>query len=181
QGLFSVTLQKPLRQSSLYDEIVTATTRLPTLPAELTSPTELAHNKHLRVLVADDVMMNQLLAQKLLEKSGYSVACVSSGKEAVERMRAEKFDLILMDCQMPEMDGYEATRDLRADSHPEIRDVPIVALTANAMAGDQERCFEAGMDDYLSKPLKRERLVETLNRWIGSTRDQNPKLRRRAA
>jgi PAS domain S-box-containing protein len=116
-----------------------------------------------RILVAEDSSTNQLVLLAQLEKLGYRAQAVGNGSEAVEAVRREKFDLILMDCQMPVMDGFEATRQIRRMGRPH---VPIVAITANAMVGDRERCLGEGMDDYLAKPIALEPLAGVLARWL---------------
>jgi signal transduction histidine kinase/DNA-binding NarL/FixJ family response regulator len=121
-----------------------------------------------RVLLAEDNPVNREVAMAMLESLGLQVACAADGAEAVRQAETEPFDLILMDCQMPEMDGFEATRRIRANG---LRETPIVALTANAMSGDREHCIEAGMNDYLSKPFTRDALQRTMRRWIGGVRD----------
>ena len=116
----------------------------------------------LRILLAEDSPANQKLAVGLLKKRGHQVVIANNGKEAYDTFLAQPFDLILMDVQMPEMDGFEATVAIRAaerDSH-----VPIVAMTAHAMRGDQERCLEAGMDAYIAKPIRAQALFEVVNR-----------------
>ncbi len=118
-----------------------------------------------RVLLAEDNPVNRKVATRLLEKLGLEVESAENGCEAVERVLGGHYDLVLMDCQMPEMDGFEATRRIRAAGRAST-DLPIVALTANAMSGDRERCLAAGMDEYLTKPLRRERLVEVLGKWL---------------
>lgn len=119
-----------------------------------------------RVLLVEDNAVNRKVAQRLLEKLGITVECACNGSEAVEKAATNTYDLILMDCQMPEMDGYEATRRLRAQGVQ----TPIVALTANAIEGDREKCLACGMNDYLSKPLRAEALRATLLRWLGEPR-----------
>ncbi|WP_273703857.1 response regulator, partial [Candidatus Accumulibacter vicinus] len=123
----------------------------------------------LRVLLVEDNPVNRAVALAILEHCGCEVGIAVDGREAVEICGAGDFDLVLMDCQMPEMDGYEATRAIRAREHPGKR-VPIVALTANAMSGDRERCLAAGMDDYLAKPIQIEALAEVLRRQSPATR-----------
>ena len=118
--------------------------------------------KSLRLLVAEDNAVNQRLLARLLEKQGCSVDVVSSGAEALERCCRTKYDLILMDCQMPGMDGYEATRQIRMREKEDGAYTPIIAITANAMSGELKRCREAGMDDYLSKPINAEVLFQSI-------------------
>ncbi len=118
----------------------------------------------LRVLVAEDNGVNRRLALKLLEKLGCEGIAVENGLQAVRSLEREHFDLVLMDCQMPEMDGYEATRAIR-ELEGDRASTPVVALTAHAMSGDRQRCIDAGMDDYLTKPVKRAALARALARW----------------
>ena len=117
-----------------------------------------------RVLLVDDNVVNQKVASKVLEKMGCRVDVAANGREAVDSWSRMPYDLIFMDCQMPEMDGYEATGAIRRQEPAGSR-VPVVALTANAMQGDRERCLEAGMDDYLSKPIKPDALRGMLTKW----------------
>ncbi len=128
----------------------------PVIPASLP--------RRLHVLVAEDNPVNQLVAQRLLERHGCSVDVVATGTAAVHRHHMEKYDLILMDCQMPELDGYEAARRIRTANHHDR--VPIIALTAQAFPGDRERCIAAGMDDYVSKPINAGQFIATVRRWI---------------
>jgi PAS domain S-box-containing protein len=116
-----------------------------------------------RILVAEDDRTNQRVLLGQLEKLGYQACAVASGEEAVEALRHEKYDLVLMDCQMPGIGGFEATRRIRELGGP---DIPIVAVTANAMAGDRERCIREGMNDYLSKPVEMRQLAEVLAKWL---------------
>ena len=117
-----------------------------------------------RVLVAEDNVVNQKVAARILERLGYQVDVAGTGDEAVAAARAQTYDAILMDGQMPQTDGFEATRIIRAVEGP--RRTPIIALTASAMQGDRERCLEAGMDDYVSKPIGPEQLEAVLRRWV---------------
>ena len=119
--------------------------------------------KSLRILVAEDNIINQKLISRLLTKAGHDVVLAADGRQALERV-AEGYDLILMDCQMPVMDGLTACRQLRRAPQPEIRNIPVIALTAYAMEGDRERCLEAGMDDYLAKPIDQRELMRKLAR-----------------
>ncbi len=116
-----------------------------------------------RILLAEDTPANQEVAVKMLQKLGYRVDCVANGREAVNAVMAQRYDLVLMDCQMPEMDGFEATRVLRSMNGDRM---PIIALTANAMKGDREKCLGVGMDDYLTKPVKLHAMAAMLKRWL---------------
>lgn len=128
-----------------------------------------SRSEPLRVLVAEDNVINQVLAVKMLQKLGCTPDVVANGREAVDTARREDYDAIFMDCQMPEMDGYQATSEIRR-VHGTGRWVPIIALTANAMEGDREKCLQAGMDDYLTKPFSLAALGEVLNRWAAKDR-----------
>ena len=116
-----------------------------------------------RILLVDDQFTNRAVALAQLEKLGYIVDAVTSGVEALQALRDRNYDLVLMDCQMPEMDGYEATRRIRKDGNSR---VPIIALTASAGAGDMDRCLRAGMNDVLSKPVDLQLLAATLSKWL---------------
>jgi CheY-like chemotaxis protein len=115
-----------------------------------------------RILMAEDNSINQRVGKLILQRAGYVIDLVSDGSEAVEAHRSERYDMILMDCQMPTMDGFEATRRIRALSE---RQPVIIAVTANALVGERERCLAAGMDDYLSKPFQAEQLVAIVAKW----------------
>jgi CheY-like chemotaxis protein len=128
-----------------------------------------------RILVVEDNRTNQKVAQKMLEGLGYTADLQANGQLGVDAHAAAPYDLILMDCQMPVMDGYEASRAIRA-LKTEARNVPIIALTANALEGDRERCLAAGMNDYLTKPLKRERLRTALEQWLPVAQREAPTL-----
>jgi signal transduction histidine kinase/DNA-binding response OmpR family regulator len=120
-----------------------------------------------RLLIAEDNAMNQEILLAMLEDTGYAVRLARNGRVALEMLDTEDFDAVLMDCQMPEMDGFEATRRLRArEAERGARRLPVIALTANAIRGDRERCLEAGMDDYLSKPVGRDPLLAALDRRL---------------
>jgi CheY-like chemotaxis protein len=119
-----------------------------------------------RILLAEDNPVNEKVATHTLRRLGYEVHAVENGREAVIAWQTGRFDLILMDCQMPVLDGYEATREIRSLERGAQR-IPIVALTAHAMKDDDLKCKEAGMDEHLTKPLDRERLQGCLERFIG--------------
>jgi two-component system, sensor histidine kinase and response regulator len=118
------------------------------------------------ILLVEDNLINQQVALGILQIQGYRVTVVNNGREALRAHAENEFDLILMDCHMPEMDGFEATREIRAREQASGRRVAIVALTANAMAHDREECLNAGMDDHLSKPFSMQTLQDMLDRWM---------------
>jgi two-component system, sensor histidine kinase and response regulator len=127
-----------------------------------------------RILVAEDNRINQRLILLLLEKAGYSTQLATNGAEAVEALKKEQFDIVLMDVQMPVMDGEEATREIRAFETGACggnRHVPIIAVTAHAMRGDRERCLAAGMDDYLTKPLQNGVLEAAVIQWLANSKN----------
>jgi len=160
-------LTKPVRRARLrraLSQVVEAEGAGEERPAARGSPGGEAFTG--RVLVAEDNPVNRKLVVHLLAKMGLVAETVATGLEAVAAAARERYDLILMDCLMPEMDGLEATRAIRAGEGRGGRSTPIVALTASAMAGDRERCLEAGMDDYLAKPLRRDELRAVLARWL---------------
>ncbi|MBK8250969.1 MAG: PAS domain S-box protein [Gemmatimonadetes bacterium] len=119
-----------------------------------------------RVLIAEDNDVNRLVAEAMLQNLGCTVACAADGRQALEMVLAEHYDCVFMDCDMPEMDGFEATARIREDEGAMGRRVPIIALTANALVGDRERCIAAGMDDYLAKPIIPRDMEEMLARWV---------------
>jgi CheY-like chemotaxis protein len=167
EGLFAAYLAKPLRQSQLFDTLVTllsqeAVPKAATAPVKARLDPEMAARHPLRILLAEDNVVNQKLALRILQQMGYRADLASNGMEAVESVERQTYDVVLMDVQMPEMDGLEASRRITATWSADRRP-RIVAMTANAMQGDREMCLEAGMDDYLTKPIRVERLVEALN------------------
>jgi CheY-like chemotaxis protein len=121
----------------------------------------------IEVLLVEDNLVNQKLARTWLTRWGITCTVAENGAQALERLSERRFDLVLMDCQMPVMDGFEASARIRAQENPEIRAIPIIAMTANAMAGDRERCLAAGMDDYISKPISTNYLKEAIERLAG--------------
>jgi CheY-like chemotaxis protein len=168
ESLFNAYLAKPIRQSHLFDTLVNllaheAVARPAASGAARPQfdPTMAARHP-LRILLAEDNVVNQKLAMRLLQQMGYRADLAGNGVEAVESVQRQAYDVVLMDVQMPELDGLDATRQIRA-LLPNGERPRIVAMTANAMQGDREMCIEAGMDDYLTKPIRVERLVEALN------------------
>jgi len=146
------------------------------IPVEL-PVSEDKSRRSLRILLAEDNAINQKLAVRILEKRGHRVVVAGNGKEAVEALEREQFDLVLMDVQMPEMNGLEATAAIRKREQASTDHIPIVAMTAHAMKGDRERCLEAGMDGYIAKPIKSEELLEIIDDLVGcgdSSRKSEP-------
>jgi len=125
-----------------------------------------AKKQKVRLLLAEDNIINQKVALKILEKAGYRAESVFNGLEVLAALEKNPYDLILMDVQMPEMDGLEATGAIRRKEKEKAGHIPIVAMTAHAMKGDRERCLEAGMDDYLSKPIQPKELIEVIERQL---------------
>jgi signal transduction histidine kinase/CheY-like chemotaxis protein/tetratricopeptide (TPR) repeat protein len=165
EGHFSAYLAKPLRQSQLFDTLVSLLAQ-GTAPkkAESTKPkldASMAQRHPLRILLAEDNVVNQKLAMRLLSQMGYRADLASNGIEAIESIERQTYDVVLMDVQMPEMDGLEASRRITARWKPHERP-RIVAMTANAMQGDREACLAAGMDDYVTKPIRVDELVQAL-------------------
>lgn len=122
--------------------------------------------KNVHILVAEDNQINQMVAVKMLQKMGYKPQAVGNGHEVIKAVLDRKFDLILMDCQMPELDGYETTKALRQLSQDNLRNLPVIAMTANAVAGDKEKCLAAGMNDYIAKPVGPEVLFAVIEKWL---------------
>jgi CheY-like chemotaxis protein len=120
-----------------------------------------------KVLLAEDNIVNQKVAMKMLSTIGCQVDVVANGIEAAAAVKEGDYDIVFMDCQMPELDGYGATREIRSGEAGRMR-IPVVAMTANAMQGDREKCIAAGMDDYVSKPVNREELEAVVSKWKSS-------------
>jgi signal transduction histidine kinase/DNA-binding response OmpR family regulator len=166
---FSAYLTKPVKHSQLFDCLVTVLgegsgrAKQDKKPPLVTRHTLAEAKRRVRILLVEDNIVNQKLAVRLLEKMGYRSDAVGNGREAVEALETVPYDVVLMDVQMPEMDGYEATRVIRSpQSKVRNHEVPIIAMTANAMKGDRERCIEAGMDDYIAKPIEPQKLLEVI-------------------
>jgi CheY-like chemotaxis protein len=176
EGLFGAFLAKPIHQSHLFDTLVsllaheTTPARFGRAAAKAQIDTGLAERHPLRILLAEDNVVNQKLALRILQQMGYRADLASNGLEAVESVERQTYDVVLMDVQMPEMDGLDAARQITARWSPAERP-RIVAMTANAMQGDREMCLEAGMDDYLTKPIQVDRLSEAL-RQVPARKDR---------
>jgi CheY-like chemotaxis protein len=157
---------KPIKRRALF-EIVCRVLQ-GSVPGEITprpaDPQPAAAKVRGRILVAEDNPVNQRVAKLQVQRLGFDVDVVENGEAALAALEQQFYSMVLMDCQMPRMDGYEATRELRRRQHGG-RHVPVVAMTANAFAADREACLQAGMDDYLSKPVELRALEEVLHRW----------------
>jgi CheY-like chemotaxis protein len=156
---FSGYLTKPVRQSQLYDCIVNASAPAGVEPAYESGPRE---SSGVRILLAEDNAINREVALRQLGKLGYAAQAVSDGRAAVEAALSGQFDVVLMDCQMPSMDGFEATKAIRRGESRSGKRVRIIAMTANALAQDRQACLDAGMDDYLAKPVTLDALANVL-------------------
>ncbi|MBI3924895.1 MAG: response regulator, partial [Armatimonadetes bacterium] len=166
-------LLKPVSPSALLDSVMLAASEEETpATAPRRSAAPGASLTGLRVLLAEDNEINQQVARELLEQTGVSVTVANNGAEALQLLAGQSFDLVLIDVQMPEMDGYEATARIRA--HPHWSELPVIAMTAHAMAGDRERCLEAGMDDHVTKPIDPDRLYAVLGHYLGGLRPPEP-------
>lgn len=176
-------LQKPVRKSQLHaliTELAGGKGRRAAQAQEVAGPADGQNWPAIdrRVLVAEDNTVNQKVALRMLERAGCLVDVVSDGRQAVEAFKKNSYDLVLMDVQMPELDGLEATAEIRHLEPPDRR-TPIVAMTAHAMTGDRDRCIEAGMDDYVSKPLQLKELLEVLDRWLADPAEARGRSKRR--
>lgn len=168
-------LQKPVRRTELHRsvaEVVHSSRKKHKLPGKTSKPMEQQPDppapRTSNILLVEDNLVNQKVAVSMLQKIGYSPDVASSGKEALQVLRKKAYDLIFMDCQMPELDGYETTKIIRTDRTACITpDIPIVAMTAHAMKGDREKCIGSGMDDYISKPIRKADLEEILVKYLG--------------
>jgi CheY-like chemotaxis protein len=178
---FKAGLAKPIRQSQLFDCIAGVMANAPEKAGdgmdekagtpggidEVEKPganTSVKSERNLRILVAEDNLVNQKVAERMLKKLGYAADIAGNGVEATDAAGLIPYDIVFMDCQMPEMDGFEAT-DLIRKMDGNTRHTAIVAMTANALQGDREKCLAAGMDDYIAKPIKQADLGSAIDRW----------------
>jgi two-component system sensor histidine kinase/response regulator len=171
----SAYLVKPIQQGELLDAICRALRKnLPNEPPTLVTRHSVREDRRrLNILLAEDNPVNRTVATRLLEKRGYAVTIAEDGKAALTALEAAPFDLVLMDVQMPEMDGFEATAAIRAREQSQGGHIPIIAMTAHALKGDEERCLAAGMDAYISKPIKSADLFEIIeNAMLHSVRSR---------
>src|SRR5208337_4040801 len=162
-------LRKPLRRGVLWESLRAALTQGEPEPTPIIEPLVKASGGHFRILLVEDNAVNQKLAVRLLEKMGHQVALANNGAEACEALCAATYDLVLMDLQMPVMGGLEATRKIREREQHSRQHVPILAMTAHAAAQDEKRCLEAGMDGYLTKPIRREVLRNEIDRAVAQS------------
>jgi CheY-like chemotaxis protein len=173
---FDAYLNKPVRQSELYDclaNLVRGEAESPTKSAQPEAAPQVLRGEA-NILLAEDNLVNQKVALKMLERLGCRADVADNGQKAIEALGKTPYDLVFMDVQMPVMDGLEATQRIRSGQgecrNPE---VPIIAMTAHAMKGDKERCLEAGMNDYISKPVKAEELVRVLDAFLSGADTQS--------
>jgi CheY-like chemotaxis protein len=168
-------LTKPVRESHLFDCLRTAMGQQPRLtqdsPTLITQHTlaEVHNQNQPRILVVEDNLINQKLIVRLLEKLGYHADVAGNGEEALKALGNLPYAIVLMDCQMPVMDGFEATAQIRQRDRRDDTHTPIIAVTAHTLKGDKERCLSAGMDAYISKPINLDVLEITLARWLPAT------------
>ena len=175
---FAAYLTKPVRHSRLLEclrNVLGAARGGGEAPSEIVTEHSLAEarRRRARVLIVEDNVVNQRVALRMLEKLGYRAQCVANGLEAVDAHASMPYDLILMDCQMPDMDGFEATREIRRREAGK-RHTPIIAMTAYAMRGDRERCLEAGMDGYIAKPVRGRELAQAVELHLGGRFSEEP-------
>ena len=173
-------IAKPVKQTSLRNALLALFAERPAVshlaPAVVAASDRDAPGGGCRILLVEDNAVNRKVAVGILRQKHHAVTSAENGQVALETIAKQYFDLVLMDVQMPEMDGFEATRRIRAN--PQWRDLPIVAMTAHAMKGDRERCLEAGMDDYLTKPLRAADLQQIVEKWVSPLRTNDSAVRR---
>ncbi len=177
EGLFHSVLTKPVKQAQLRDVLIRAsgarTQRHHTKKRERRLDRHLAEKLPLRILIAEDNLVNQKLVVRLFQQMGYRTDVAANGLEVLDALGRQSYDMIFMDVQMPEMDGIEATKRILRDI-PAERQPVVVAVTANALESDRQRCLDAGMHDYISKPIRIETLQETIRHWAGMRREKAP-------
>ena len=179
----SAYLVKPIRQGELLDAICSVLNEAPkkgSVPL-VTRHTLREIKRRLRVLLAEDNAVNQMLAVRLLEKRGYTVTVAVNGRDALAAFEKESFDVILMDIQMPEMDGFEATAAIRVREKSVGGHIPIIAMTAHSLVGDKERCLNAGMDGYVSKPIRTHQLFAVIEGFFVKEAETDPSAPREKA
>jgi CheY-like chemotaxis protein len=170
----SAYLTKPVKQSELFDAIISVLSPRKQSSSLASRPRRgSSTQRRLKVLLAEDNAVNQMLATRILEKLDHHVTVVGNGREAVSKAQASRFDLIIMDVQMPEMDGLEATAAIREWEKTTGKHIPILAMTAHAMKGDRERCLAAGMDGYVSKPIRIADLEEAVTQATAAKESSN--------
>lgn len=193
QAGISASLNKPYRQNDLLDTIcetldLSRRGKIPNFNIHSSVTPDFGaesgfensgQSKLRRILLVEDNQVNQMVAQTLLKKFGYQADLAANGLEAIKALELLPYDLVLMDCQMPEMDGYEATRAIRARNWKAAK-IPIIALTAHAIEGEREKCLNAGMDDYLSKPVQRDALRAILDQWLAVAENKESEKAERA-
>jgi CheY-like chemotaxis protein len=165
-----VELVKPVRPSLLFDVLHSLLASKPDhanrrVMEDQPNASDQASHRWARVLVVEDNIANSKVAVRMVEKLGYRADIAANGMEAVRILGEVRYDAVLMDCHMPEMDGFEATRAIR-QNEADGRHTPVIAMTASALSGDRERCLAAGMDDYISKPIKLHVVAAMLERWL---------------
>lgn len=160
----------PGEGSRFWFELPFEKTKIPIINASDEQIMESSHRRNCRILVAEDVRINQQVMKGLLESLGHRVTTVSNGHEVLDALRSSSYEIIFMDCHMPEMDGYETSRIIRKSKSIGCINIPIIALTANVMKGEKEKCFEAGMSDYLAKPIHKKSLALILQKWLPEDR-----------
>jgi two-component system sensor histidine kinase/response regulator len=178
---FVAYLTKPVKQSQFYNCLAMISGSQKKLsedrsPAIVTRHSIAEYQKQkVRLLLAEDNEINQKVAMGILKNFGYRTDVVSNGKDAVKAMEKVHYDLVFMDCQMPEMDGYAATGQIRNFRSKVLNhNVPIIAMTAHAMKGDREKCLASGMDDYISKPIQPDKLLEVIEKWLSGPKASHP-------
>jgi CheY-like chemotaxis protein len=189
---FDAYLTKPVGQSRLFDVLVEVMSRPVSSQDGVLTPTgeeaerdtehelitqysiEERRKRRIRILLAEDNEINRRVAFRILDKAGYQCDTVTNGREAISAVETIRYDLVLMDCQMPEMDGFEATAAIRAKERDSATHLTIVAMTAHAMKGDRERCLAAGMDDYISKPVNPDEMFRVIDEWTGTASPRSP-------